>query len=354
MPNLSTEYFKQALEKLSPEERDTIITDGQNLLQEFDFLSEELTNGIADQPKGINAVLQNYFYLYLWELRIIDERFIQTVSQVSTSDPSAYESVKTQFLNIIKEIPRSIIEPVLTIYNKKIKDTQSKFKQEINLDLVVSQRKSTSEIDLDKFLEGLSLLIANIQNMIKTDLNPKIEASFTSEKALFLKNMAHILDIEETSDELGMICEEITKIFRNWAENKEQLLDDEGRSRMRFLNPRPEAILEETQLDTDIALPMLRSFTPRYNQTKVSLLPLHIKASVEDFLRREQQDPEKSKKITESAWDKLKHSDEMLFTYLQGVIARLEHANRWVFAVQELSESDMKQAKLLSNNIQKA
>jgi hypothetical protein len=188
--------------------------------------------------------------------------------------------------------------------------------------------------------------------MIKTDLHPKIEASFASEKELFLKKMTEVLELKEPEEELGVIVEEITKIFRNWAENKEQLLDDEGRSRMSFLDPRPAVASEESE--AAVVLSTSRSFTPQYNQTKDSLLPLQMKVAIRDLLSREQQSPEKKAKLTEASWTQLSQSEKILFEHLQRVIERLEHANRWVFAVQQLSESDVKKTKFLSNTNQKA
>ncbi len=353
MTEINIEYFLKMLEKLSPEERDTIIGDCIGIVTELQCQPDEITKEISDLPKGMIATLEGYFYLYLWILHLIDEKFIQSVG---VADPADYESVKTKFLTIIRDIPVEMIDPILKVYNQKIHAARAHMKKDASVDAnpVVMSQGVTGQIIKEDFIVGLEKIILNVQNMIKTKLHEKIEDSFTEEKETFLKALSTHLALLEPSQEINDISEEITKIFRNWAETKEQLLDESGRKLMQFLTspgngPQPDApSLPDVQ--EQVALPMARSFTCAYSATKTQILPSLLRIDLQELIKREQNHPERGKLLSDTQWQSIKPdvANSLMYNYLQGVIKRLEHANRFVFAIQQLAEVKLSNTKKLS------
>ena len=353
MPDLSTADFLRKLFDLAPGIRDSIIDDGMALLQEFNFSAEQLTSGVSDSQKGMHAALQSYFFLYLWELKLIDDKFIQAVSQASATDPQAYEKIKIQFLDIIKEIPIAMIDPIVKIYNDKLNSTEKNKTRkkkaplptigltegsapaESTMPVVPSAEISVADLDVDGFSQGLIQLVENVKLMISSDLHPKIEGSFNCEKTKLLNSLSKALEITPEHAALVLIVERINDVYREWAENKEQRFDAQGRSLMSFLTTGA-APIDSPPESEPVVLSMTKSFTPQYNQKKANLLPLQIITEIQRVIRETGLAMQSDKGLTMDQQIILTLRSDLFDEALKAYIRVLEHANRLVFGVQQL------------------
>jgi hypothetical protein len=304
-------------------------------MSEFDFSAEILTAGISEQEKELHGALQSYFFLYLWQLRIIDQSFIEEASSENGSDPQSYEAIKTNFLKIIQEIPVAMIEPVINIYHDKMQTTFSKRKKAQS---AASDQKVillTQETFKESFVNGLSIMINNLKVIINSDLYPQIESSFDSEKDKLQKALAKIFDLPLESDILVTIASKVNDLYRNWAENKEQYYDEMGRARMAFLTSKIESSTPQSSDSVEAVnimdLIFKKNMLAQYLEAQNNMLPLSIIADLQKIFQD----------VSTESYIKHFAAHQQIFAFiLKSYINILEHANRFVFGAQKLSETD--------------